>query len=125
MSHFTLSLRAATRYALAVSLGLAVIGCGDDDEDSPTDPGESSVIAFSSNPAHWRTGARRSLSAKPGTDGRFTFADLPAGEYFLAALTDLDPAEWHRADFLEQVVPAGVNVGVTEGAKPTQDLRIW
>ena len=82
------------------------------------------VIAFSAERSHWRPGSRRSLSARPGTDGRFSFADLPAGEYFLAALTDLDPAEWQTAAFLEQVVPAGVKVIVTDGAKTTQDLRI-
>ena len=40
MPYFSLSRRrAASRLALAISLGVAVIGCGDDD-DSPTDPGE-------------------------------------------------------------------------------------
>ena len=82
------------------------------------------VIAFSAERSHWRPGSRRSLSARPGTDGRFSFADLPAGEYFLAALTDLDPAEWQTAAFLEQVVPAGVKVSVGEGQKVVQDLRI-
>jgi hypothetical protein len=27
---------------------------------------------------------------RPATDGGFTFRDLPPGEYFLAALTDVD-----------------------------------
>jgi len=82
------------------------------------------VIAFATDRAHWQPGSRRSLSARPGTDGRFTFSDLPAGEYFLAALTDLDPAEWQTAAFLEQVAPAGIKIVVGEGEKKIQDLRI-
>jgi len=82
------------------------------------------VIAFAADRAQWRPGSRRSLSARPGTDGRFTFADLPAGEYFLAALIDLDPAEWQTPAFLEQVAPAAIRIVVGEGERKVQDLRI-
>lgn len=82
------------------------------------------VIVFSADRSHWRPGSRRSLSTRPATDGRFVFQDLPAGDYFIAALTDLDPAEWQDSAFLEQVVPAAVKVGVAEGEKKVQDLRI-
>ena len=82
------------------------------------------VIAFSTDRNHWRTGSRRLLSARPASDGRFVFDDLPAGEYFIAALTDLDPLEWQDAAFLEQVAPVAVKVSVAEGEKRVQDLRI-
>jgi hypothetical protein len=82
------------------------------------------IVAFSTDRAHWRIGARRSLSARPATDGRFTFTDLPAGEYFLAALTDLDPLDWQAPTFLDHVAPAAVKVRVAEGGRTVQDLRI-
>jgi hypothetical protein len=82
------------------------------------------VVAFSTDRNTWRVGARRSVSTKPGTDGRFVFADLPAGEYYLAALTDLDPIDWQTPAFLEQVVPAAATVVLREGEKKPQDLRI-
>lgn len=82
------------------------------------------VIAFSTDRSHWRAGSRRLLSSRPATDGRFVFDDLPAGEYFIAALTDVDPLEWQSAMFLEQVAPAAVTVSVAEGQKTVQDLRI-
>ena len=82
------------------------------------------VITFSADRSHWRAGSRRLLSTRPATDGRFVFDDLPAGEYFVAALTDLDPLEWQDAAFLEQVAPAAVKVSVAEGEKKVQDLRI-
>jgi len=40
--------RAAQRITLALSL-VFVVGACDDDDDSPTDPGESSVLVFSSD----------------------------------------------------------------------------
>lgn len=82
------------------------------------------VVAFSTDRANWRFGARRNTSVRPATDGTFVMPDLPAGEYFIAALTDLDPNEWQDAAFLEQVAPAAVKVVIREGEKKVQNLRI-
>ena len=82
------------------------------------------VVAFSADRSNWRHGSRRNASARPATNGHFVISDLPAGEYYLAALTDLDPLEWQEASFLEQVAPAAVKVRLSEGEKKTQDLRV-
>jgi hypothetical protein len=82
------------------------------------------VVAFPADRALWKAGPRRLRSTRPATDGRFTFADLPAGTYLIAALTDLDPNDWQDPAFLEQVAPAGVPVVLREGEKKTQDLKI-
>jgi hypothetical protein len=82
------------------------------------------VVAFSADRAHWGEGSRRSLSTRPSTDGRFTFANLPAGDYLLAALTDLDPDTWQDAAFLGQVAPSAVRVTIREGGVTVQDLQI-
>jgi hypothetical protein len=82
------------------------------------------VIVFSTDRANWRRGARRLQSVRPGSDGRFVVRDLPAGDYLVAALSDLDPAEWQDPAFLDQVAPSGVKVTLAEGEKKTQDLRI-
>ena len=67
--------------------------------------------------------SRRVLSTRPTTVGAFSFTDLPAGDYVLAVVTDLDPA-WRESDFLEQVASAGVKVAIADGEKKTQDLRV-
>lgn len=82
------------------------------------------VIAFSASRADWRFGARRNQSARPATDGRFVLTDLPAGEYFVAALTDLDPAEWQSPGFLEEIASAAIRITLAEGEKKRTDLRI-
>jgi hypothetical protein len=51
--------------------------------------------------------AIRSVSARTAMDGSFTFSDLPAGEDFIAALSDLDPL-----------------VTLVEGEEKRQDLRV-
>ena len=92
--------------------------------EAGTPANEYFVIAFSTDRANWQDGSRRSLSARPATDGSFLFADLPAGEYFIAALSDLDPFEWQDPAFLAQVVPAAIKVSLADGEKKRQDLRV-
>jgi len=82
------------------------------------------VIAFSANKDHWRTGARRTVSTRPATNGRYAFSDLPPGDYLIAALTDLDPGEWQEPEFLSQVAPAAIKITLAEGQTKSQDLRI-
>ena len=82
------------------------------------------VIAFTTDRTLWEPNSRRLRSVRPGTDGSFRFEDLPAGEYFLAALTEADSDEWQAASFLAVVVPAAIKVTIADGEKKVQDLRI-
>jgi hypothetical protein len=85
---------------------------------------EYQIIAFPADPALWTDGSRRIRSTRPTTAGMFSFADLPAGEYLLAALTETDPGEWQRPEFLRDVMPSAVKVTLGEGERKRQDLRI-
>jgi len=82
------------------------------------------VIAFTTDRGLWQPNARRLRAVRPGTDGSFRFDDLPAGEYYLAALTEADSDEWQAASFLSEVVPAAIKVTIGDGEKKVQDLRI-
>jgi hypothetical protein len=62
--------------------------------------------------------------ARPSTEGRFSFADLPAGDYLLVALTDADPGEWQTPEFLGTIAGAGVRISLAQGERKIQDLRI-
>jgi hypothetical protein len=79
------------------------------------------VIAFTTEKQLWGIENRRVQAVRPAADGVFSFKDLPAGEYFLAALLDVDQGDWLRAGFLEGI-GATVKVEVADGHKTLQDL---
>jgi hypothetical protein len=82
------------------------------------------IIAYTADPAGWRPLSRRIRQGRPATDGTFAVRGLPAGEYYIAALTDVEPGEWYDPAFLGALVPASVKVTVRDGQRTVQDLRI-
>jgi len=82
------------------------------------------IVVFSVDRGNWQAFSRRVRQTRPATDGSFSIRGLPAGEYFVAALTDLAPGESHDPAFLSDLVPASAKVAIRDGAKTVQDLRI-
>ena len=82
------------------------------------------VLVFPTNPAWWGETSRRVRVQRPGTDGKYSFVDLPPGDYVLAAVTDMEPDAWGDPAFLRSLVVGGVRVTIGEGEHKTQDLRI-
>jgi hypothetical protein len=82
------------------------------------------VILLPADRALWRPKSRRILSTRPSTDGRFVFSNVPAGEYVLAAMDDLDPLDLLDPAFLGQIAPSGIKVAIAEGETKTQNIRI-
>jgi hypothetical protein len=82
------------------------------------------IIVFPSDNRYWLPQARRIVSARPGTDGRFTFRNLPAGDYRLTAVTDVEPGEWYDPAFLSQLLTASIAITLTDGERKVQDLRV-
>ena len=87
---------------------------------------EFSIIVFSTDRKMWQQRSRRLRPpVRPGTDGKFRIPNLLAGEYFVAALTDFEPADVYNPAFLEQVAAAGaIKITLGEGEKKVQDLRV-
>jgi uncharacterized protein (DUF2141 family) len=82
------------------------------------------ILAFPTDRQYWTPGSRRVRMMRPATDGTFTTDGLPPGEYFVAALTDLEAGEWNDGAFLEQLVSSSAKVVLREGETTRQDLRI-
>ena len=82
------------------------------------------ILVFSSDRKHWTPGSRRIRMTRPSTDGAFSVKGLPPGEYFLAALADLETGEWNDPALLEQLVPSSAKVTLRDGETTTQDFRI-
>jgi hypothetical protein len=82
------------------------------------------VVVFPADRALWRPLARRVQVTRPATNGGFVVRGLPAGEYLVGALTDMDPADVHDPAFLEQVAAAAIKVSFTDGEQKRQDIQI-
>lgn len=82
------------------------------------------VIIFPSDTRYWVPLARRMRSTRPSTDGKFSFVGLPAGEYRLAAVTDVEPGAWYDPALLQELLSASVSVRLTDGQPVVQDLRV-
>ena len=87
------------------------------------------VMVFPVNEAYWVNGSRRIVISQPGTDGKFTIggpgpALLPAGDYYLAAVTDVSKDEQYDPAFLQSLLGAAIKITLAPGARQTQDLRV-
>lgn len=82
------------------------------------------IIVFPTDPRFWVPQARRIQAVRPGTDGRYTIRNLPAGDYGLAAVTDVEPGEWFDPTFLQQLLGASMRLSLADGEQKTQDVRL-
>jgi hypothetical protein len=82
------------------------------------------ILVYPSDRTLWTPGSRRIQTTRPATDGAFGVKGLPPGEYFLAALTDLESGEWNDPALLEELIPSALKVTLRDGATTTQDVRI-
>jgi hypothetical protein len=69
-------------------------------------------------------GARRIQATRPATDGRFSFRSLPAGDYRLVAVTDIETGQWFDPAFLRPLLGASIGITLAEGEQKIQDIRI-
>jgi hypothetical protein len=101
-----------------------VAGVLSDATGQPTS--DFSVVLFSVNRTAWsqRGGRRFRQPVRAGADGKFRFFNLPAGEYYLAALTDFDPVDIGNPAFFDQIVPSAIKLTLEEGEKKTQDIKL-
>jgi hypothetical protein len=82
------------------------------------------IIVFAADKRYWVPQYRRIRTTRPGTDGRFTVTNLPAGDYRLAAVVDIATGDANDPAFLEQLMQASVPITLAEGDRKVQDLRI-
>jgi uncharacterized protein (DUF2141 family) len=85
---------------------------------------EYTLIVFPADARYWTGPARRIQSARPATDGRYTFRNLPPGDYRLAPVFDLEPGATSDAGFLQQLEASALRVTLQPGEKKSQDMKI-
>jgi 5-hydroxyisourate hydrolase-like protein (transthyretin family) len=82
------------------------------------------IIVFSTNPNHWSPGSRRVQQVRPASDGSYRVPGLPAGEYYIGAVTTLDLEDLFDPLFLQQIVPIAFRITLAEGETRQQDLKL-
>jgi hypothetical protein len=83
-----------------------------------------SVLLYSADRTHWTEGSRWVQTVRAGVDGTFKLTGLPPGDYYLCALTELEPGQMADADFLAPLVPASIRLSLADGEKRVQNLRV-
>ena len=81
------------------------------------------VVVLPVDRAYWAPLARRIASTRPDRAGKYLFRKLPAGEYCIAATTDLVPRDLQETNGLEQLAAVCAKVTLGVGEKKTFDLR--
>jgi protocatechuate 3,4-dioxygenase beta subunit len=82
------------------------------------------LIVFPADARYRTPQSRRILSARPATDGRYSFRSLPPGDYRIAPVLDPEPGSWFDPAFLEELEKTSVRFSIAEGEKKEQNLRV-
>lgn len=82
------------------------------------------IVVVPADRRPWRQGSRRFAFTRPASDGRFRIQDLPAGQYFLAALTDFESSDFANDDFIAQFATQSLTVTIRDGEETTQAIQI-
>ena len=85
--------------------------------------GGVTVIAFSIETQYWRAQSRRISTSRTGQTGEYRIRGLPAGDYYVLAVDDVQQGEWFDPAFLDGVKDKATRVTINEGDKKTHDLR--
>ena len=85
---------------------------------------EYHLVVIPGNREYWRPSSRRLAFTRADTTGRFVFEDLPAGDYYLAALADFDTDEWPALDLLDSLIAAGIKLTLADGEQKVQNIQI-
>jgi protocatechuate 3,4-dioxygenase beta subunit len=82
------------------------------------------LIIFPADSRYWTPMARRIQTARPGTDGHFTFRSLPPGDYRIATVLDPEPGSWTDPSYLSELEGVSLRVSISEGEKKVQNIRL-
>lgn len=93
-----------------------------DDRNQPT--AAYSLIVFPADSRYWTASSRRIQTTRPATDGRYTFRNLPPGEYRLAPVFDIEPGATSDPAYLQQLEATSLRVTLQPGETKTQDMRV-
>jgi hypothetical protein len=87
----------------------------------------ATVILFPADQSAWvgyGSSARRLRNVRADKTGAFTMGNLPAGDYYLAAVTEKIAVDWQNPEFLASLVSEAARVRLSDGQKQTQNVKV-
>jgi protocatechuate 3,4-dioxygenase beta subunit len=81
------------------------------------------VVMFAQDPQRWGMPTRYVGATRPNLNDVYT-AQVPAGDYFIAALADIEPGEWNDPDVLAGLRDRAMRVTIADGERKTIDLKV-
>lgn len=93
-----------------------------DDKNQPAV--DYTIVVFPADSRYWGGAARRTQMIRPGTDGKFTFRNLPPGEYRIATPVDMEPGSLTNPEVLQQLEGASMRVTLQPGETKIQNIRL-
>jgi hypothetical protein len=84
----------------------------------------STVVIFPADSDQWLPQSRRIRVAQVDRNGRYVIDGLPAGDYLISAIEDVEPGEWFDPAFLQAISGSATRIALNEGARETKDLRL-
>ena len=87
-----------------------------------TPAGDGWLVVFPTDRAMRRMSLARVAAMQLRADGSYTFNSLPAGDYFVTALMDLDLDQVHSPAFLEHLEAASLRITLSTGERKVQPL---
>jgi hypothetical protein len=83
------------------------------------------VLIYPADQRQWSMGRERLRPAvRPDAEGRYRVSALPPGEYYMAAVTTMQPNDFADPAFLEVLVPASLKITIAPGEKKIQDVTL-
>jgi uncharacterized protein (DUF2141 family) len=83
------------------------------------------VVVFSADKSVWGSNSRRMRApVQTERDGTFKVDNLPAGNYFLSLVTDMDQDDLTNLAFLDDLAKSAIPISLGEGEKKVQDINI-
>jgi hypothetical protein len=94
-----------------------------DDHGAPI--GGAGVVLFSTDSSHWKLVLTRVVvSARTKADGTFSFAGVPAGSYYIAAVPELVDGDWAEPANLERLRVTAQTFKLGDGEMKDMTLTI-
>ena len=87
----------------------------------------ATVILFPADQSAWvgyGSSTRRLRNVRADKTGAFTIGNLPAGDYYLAAVTEKIAVDWQNPEFLASLASDATRVRLNDGQKLTQNVKV-